>query len=347
MIGRWRVLAPLVGSIALVLVLAGALWAWRGGSSCPTDNELRSRATRAVEWLRTQQGSDGAFGTSWGATADAVYVIALYARAFDVREEDPGGPKWQQGGQTALEALAQQARGAVAKGDVGTLAKVARAVAAAGRDPRAFAGIDLIARLWAQYDPQTGRFHPGNNFRQALVLQALLWSGERVPAEALAALYADQQANGGWGWPHGSQATDVDTTGLVLETLAMAGVPANDPHVQRAIAYLRAHQNPDGGWSMTPDRPTNVNSTALAMRGLLAYGEDLCRPPYRRDALFPGRSTSPWQVLWRLQEPDGGFRWTERQPGTRVLSTTDALPVILRPWELLSTSSRSSDERQR
>lgn len=328
---RWAGAALALG----VLVVVIAVWWMRSPTPCPTEAEREERTAQAIAWLRGQQQSDGGFGTGWGVTADVVYTVALYARATGRADEDPGGPTWQKGGATALDALAAQARDALEKGDAGDVAKIIRGVAAAGRNPRAFAGQDLVAALWAHYAAESGRFHPTNNFRQALALQALVWSKEAVPSAAIETLFSDQRPNGGWGWPYGGTATDVDTTGLILETLAMAGVPATDPHVQKAIAYLRAVQNADGGWGMDAGRESNANSTALAMRGLLAYGEDLCAPPYVRSTVLLGRKHSPWQALWRFQAPDGGFQWTEKQPGTRVLATTDALPVLLEPWKLI------------
>ena len=47
-------------------------------------------------------------------------------------------------------------------------------------------------------------------------------------------------------------AAGVSTTstapGRLLCALAAAGVPSDDPRVRRAVAWLKAHQNADGGW---------------------------------------------------------------------------------------------------
>ncbi len=285
---------------------------------------LRMRAEDALNWLRDQQQADGSFGDAV-TTADAVAVIALAG-------EDPGGPRWTRD-RSALTALSALVPDLVRSNDGGTIAKAVRAVALAGRNPRSFAGYDLVAELNRLYDPATGRYHPGSNFRQALAVEALALAGEPVPASAIAALLSEQRAGGGWGWPKGGNQSDTDTTGLVLEALSLVGVGPTTPHVQRAVAYLRGVQKSNGGWAMREGETymVNANSTALALRGLLAMGEN------PRGAPYTGRNVDgTWRdalgALLALQENTGAFRWTERYAGTRFLSTFDAIPVLVRPW---------------
>ncbi len=320
----WRVLG--IG----VLVL----WVWAAAVQAvprTTADARRVRAQEALSWMRGQQQADGSFGSAWGVTADAVYVIGLYVRTYGDVREDPGGPRWTRNGRSALDALADMAANVVQSGDAGYIAKVLRAVAVNGRNPRAFGGVDLVAALWNTYDAASGRFHAGNNFRQALALQALHLAGEPVPARAVQSLLDDQRPNGGWGWPYRGTSVDVDTTGLVLETLGLLGVSASDPHVRAAVAYLQRVQNEDGAWGMDAGQVSNANSTALALRGLLAVGENVRQPPYT-GPLPDGRWKDAFAALLRFQAPDGGFRWTERWAGTRMLATTDALPALLTSW---------------
>ena len=318
-------------ALSLWLVLVGWLPAVGQVPLRTTWDARRVQVEAAIAWLRTQQLPDGSFGTAWGVTADAVYVIGLYMQTYGVAAEYPGGPRWTRNGRSALDALADFAGQVVASGDAGYIAKVLRAVVMAGENPRNFGGVDLIAALWETYDPATGRFHSGNNFRQALAIQALRLAGEEVPARAVQSLLAEQRPNGGWGWPYQGSAVDVDTTGLVMATLVLNGLSPADPALQRAVQYVQGAQNPDGGWGMDVGRQSNANSTALALLGLVAVGENPQGPPYT-GRTETGVWRDPLVALLRFQAPDGGFRWTVQYPGTRLLATTDALPVLMRPW---------------
>lgn len=313
--------------VALVLTLVMATRADVTGHALATytfQDVLHMRARAALDWLHGQQQEDGSFGSAL-TTADAVTVIALVG-------DDPDSPAWTRN-KSALAALAERVPDLVQSNDGGAIAKAIRAVVAAGRDPRAFGGYDLIAELNKVYNPATGRYHSGNNFRQALAIEALAMAGERVPAQAIAALLSEQRSDGGWGWPQGGTQSDTDTTGLTLEALSLAGIPSSAPQVRRAIAYLRATQKPGGGWAMSQGETymVNANSTALALRGLLAMGENPRRPPYTgrnpdgtwRDALG---------ALLMFQENTGAFRWTEQYAGTYFLATFDAIPVLVLPW---------------
>jgi hypothetical protein len=60
-------------------------------------------------------------------------------------------------------------------------------------------------------------------------------------------LIAAQRRDGGWGQTT-HLATDGYATGQVLYTLRELGVPASEPAVQRAIAFLLRTQRDDGSW---------------------------------------------------------------------------------------------------
>jgi squalene-hopene/tetraprenyl-beta-curcumene cyclase len=118
----------------------------------------------------------------------------------------------------------------------------------------------------------------------------------------------DQQEPGGswfgrWGVNH------IYGTGAVLPALIAAGVASSEPCVRRAVGWLLAHQNDDGGWGEDPrsyDNPdwvgrgvSTASQTAWALLALHAAGE-------RSEALARG-------VGWLVdtQRPDGS--WDEPQ----------------------------------
>ena len=75
---------------------------------------------------------------------------------------------------------------------------------------------------------------------------------------------------------------------------------------------MLAQRNREGGLNYAGGgRPTEANSTAGAIRALLALGRT---PPAATRAALRG-----------LQDRDGGVRFTRAAPGSRLLATTDAL----------------------
>ena len=280
---------------------------------------------RAITWLHTQQLADGSFGGA-SVTADVVYVLALAG-------ENPAGPAWTKlGGQSALNALAVLAPGYVFS-DAGQAGKVARAVALAGGNPRAFGGLDLIDIIQKAYDPATGRYHPALLYRHTLAMEGLKRAGEPVPAAAVNALLQAQLPDGGWFWSFDGEKSDVDTTGRVLQVLAgQMGVRCVSGY-GRAANYLAAGQLATGGWGVYPPpncNLANANSTGLAVAGLKAAAFDPESPSFQKNGL--GAQAS----LLAFQEASGAFVYI-RQPGleeVRLMATVDALNALVQPLSL-------------
>ena len=66
-------------------------------------------------------------------------------------------------------------------------------------------------------------------------------------AEAITAIRARQEANGGWSQFSRTE-PDAYATGLSLYALHVAGVPASDPAYRKGVAYLLGSQYQDGAW---------------------------------------------------------------------------------------------------
>lgn len=297
------------------------------GAAAPTTGDP---IDRAVAWLHTQQLPDGSFGMrladgtylpSASTTADVVYALARVG-------EDPAGPAWMQGGKSALTALAALTPDYVASGDAGQAGKVARAVAAAGGDPRAFGGFDLVAVIQRAYDPTTGRYDPKLLFRHTLAVEGLLAAGEPAPEAAFTALLRAQRPNGGWFWSFDGDQTDVDTTGRVLQLLAGRAQVQAPAAWEKAARYLYTELAAKGGWGVgSVAGPTNANSTALAVTGLRAMGLDPQLACFRRGG--QGALTA----LLSYQEPSGAFVYIQQagREESRVMATTDALIALAEP----------------
>ena len=117
-----------------------------------------------------------------------------------------------------------------------------------------------------------------------------------------------QEADGAW---YGRWGVNyIYGTWQALVGLQAVGLPADDPMVTSAAAWLLMHQQPDGGWGETPDSyadkslagvgsPT-PSQTAWAICGLIAAGRGDSRA-VRRGA----------QWLTAQQQPDG--TWQQRE----------------------------------
>src|SRR6185503_21370478 len=77
--------------------------------------------------------------------------------------------------------------------------KLAVAVAAAGRNPRSFGGVDLVAAINGQYRADQGAFGDrGNTWHQSLAILGLVAAGATPPAATVQTLAGLQQPDGGW-----------------------------------------------------------------------------------------------------------------------------------------------------
>jgi hypothetical protein len=320
----------LAWTLVLVILLVSGV-----AAPVQADSNLAEAVSRAVLWLHGQQKVDGGFGagtqSSAAMTADVVYVLGLLG-------EDVDGPAWTTaGGKSALDALQALSLPTYATSDPGQAGKVARAVAAAGADPRQFGGVDLVVTIEKFYDPTTGRYHKDFLFRHTLAMEGLLRSGEHVPQGAYDALISAQLADGGWFWAFSGAKADVDTTGRVLQILGRESQDGCDIGLLRAADYLARLQMITGGWAV--DAPptkslVNANSTALAVGGLRAIGHDPDAAPYVKSG------HSGLQALLSFQEASGAFVYASA-PGNeevRLTATTDALIGLLQPVGASKTS---------
>jgi energy-coupling factor transport system substrate-specific component len=97
--------------------------------------------------------------------------------------------------------------------------------------------------------------------------------------------------------PDGSFQGQVNITAFGILALRAAGESGSP--VQRAAAWLRRAQNPDGGWGFQPDAPSDPDSTGAALQGLAAAGSG-------------GGIGGGVSYLRRAQEGDGGWALAEK-----------------------------------
>jgi len=258
------------------------------------------RANLALSWMETLLLPDNswpsAFGGREGGTIDA--VLAYVAAGYDPTTLHASGPTTSPMDYLAEQAATYAARGPDAAG------KLAFAVEAAGDNAANFGGVNLIHTLsTVQYSATSHAFGvPTNTWHQAWGILGLAGAGEALPAGVTDTLKGLQQADGGWKYDLGpwSSSSGPDNTGLAVQALIAAGLDASDPAIISATAYLHTVQNTQGGWDGWAG--LDASSTAFAIQGLMAAGEDLWSPTWCR-----GPSKCAIAALESLQKPDGPF----------------------------------------
>src|SRR5437588_10919056 len=128
--------------------------------------------------------------------------------------------------------------------DPGSLERTILAVRASNLSARRFAGRDLISQL--QHDIRSdGSVADLVNLSSFAVL-ALRSAGVTPPAKTLSWLTHQQDRDGGFSFATAGGGSDVDDTGAALEALAKDASASTAR--QRAIKFIRLHQNRDGGF---------------------------------------------------------------------------------------------------
>jgi hypothetical protein len=85
---------------------------------------------------------------------------------------------------------------------------------------------------------------------------------------------------------------------------------------RRALAYLRARENGDGGFELRPGAPSNTQSTSWAIQAFVAAG---VKPP-----------SAALGVLRRMTRADGSVRYSARYATTPLWVSGQALPALAR-----------------
>ncbi|SPF06053.1 prenyltransferase/squalene oxidase repeat-containing protein [Streptomyces sp. MA5143a] len=115
-------------------------------------------------------------------------------------------------------------------------------------------------------------------WRQSLTLVALDAVGDKPGAGAVDWLLGQQCADGAFAAyrPDPTAPCDtktaVDTNSTAAAVQALAAVGGHDAQAERAVGWLKANQNDDGGWGFTTGGPSDANSTSVVIGALAAVG---------------------------------------------------------------------------
>lgn len=122
-----------------------------------------------------------------------------------------------------------------------------------------------------------------------------------------------------------------DVTGRILELLSEAGFQRSHPAVEKAVAYVRSHQEADGSW-FGRWGVAYLYGTWLALRGLKAIGEPMESVRYQQ----AGR----WIIS--KQNPDGGWGESCRSYDDPSVKGQGASTASQTAWALMALLSLES-----
>jgi hypothetical protein len=270
-----------------------------------------------LAYLLGAQNTDGGYGAARGQQSSALYsgwvALALVA--------DGRNPAHVARGGRSLLAYIKAKRAH----DPGSLERTILVAGAAGVPATDFGGRDLLAEL--KHDIRPNGSVSGQVNLTAFAVLALRAAGVAPPARMLRWLVRQQDANGGFSFAQAGDLADIDDTGAALE--ALAGTPHHLAR-RRAVAFIRAAQNRDGGFPAEPGGSSNAQSTAWAVQGLIAAGVDLRR-------VRTHGSPSPLRYLRSLITRRGAIDYARGVLLTPVWVTAEAIlaldrkPLPLRP----------------
>lgn len=190
-------------------------------------------------------------------------------------------------------------RSAAAIAAVGVIAAAAPATAAS---PSPSPSAALPSGLYGGTDPKYDGV-----WRQSLALLAQRTVGVRPAAKAVDWLVGQQCADGGFAAYRPDPAksceaakAQADTNSTAAAVQALHALGGHDGEVRKAVAWLKATQNKDGGWPYTPGSPSDTNSTSVVVGALAAASED---PLKLRTGSTPAELLAKWSVPC---DEDGG-----------------------------------------
>jgi hypothetical protein len=327
---RAKRLIALVLAAAVVVLLAAPLAFAQKQQSSGTDAGTGSSVPRALDYLKARQQSDGGFAEPGGKSTDeltAWTICGVCASGEDIT-------KWKKSGKSPLDFLASRV------GDLSKLTDIEKAclaVCSAGGNPRSFGGRNLVEEIKAH---MAGDGHIGDMTNEhCWGVIALAAAGEKLPDGSRTWLAARQNIDGGFGYGSGA-ASDPDDTGAALQALMAAGDSNTSNAVTRALSYLHFCQAADGGFTYQA-RESNVGSTAWAVQGISAAGQDAASSAWASSS-----GKTPFDYLASMQQSDGHFRYMTSVDTNLAWMTAETIPALYKkayPYNVSASSSQSGD----
>ena len=321
-----------VAVAALALALATVVSSAAAGTATP---ERQPSLDRMVRFLQESQRPSGGFAPAGKTPSQSVSAwVALALAAAGVNPQDQAT--------CGIDAFAfleghfrEGFRDELAWPEIATTAleRELLVVGAAGTDPHAFAGFDLVAEILARQLPDGsfpyvpgGRGEVNNTVFAMLALTPVAEPAAQAAVQSGAEWLATQQnEDGGWSWQVKGAPSEVDLTGAAIEALNAAARPHTEAE-EGALAYLRTAQRPDGGFAEFPatELESNVASTAWGVQGIWAAGEN----PETWLTGSGESSEEPLDYMESMQQPDGHARWKASSDLNGIWMTAYVAPAF-------------------
>jgi hypothetical protein len=184
------------------------------------------------------------------------------------------------------------------------------AVVAIGRNPRSFAGRNLVTALRARIG-SSGVIGATQNSTYWGVL-ALRAAGVPAPNGSLGVIRGAQRPSGGYSWS-AAAGPDADDTSAAVMALRAAGVPCGSRSISHAYGYLATAQTSAHGYALLPGSAANSQSTSWAIQARHRCG-------------LRNRRALAW--LHARQLPSGAFNYQPGVTATPVWVTGQVLPAV-------------------
>jgi len=291
---------PRASGTTAALLVAGAIAVGAESARLPAASAAPAHGS-PIAYLLKAQNHDGGFGSAPGAASDALDSGWATIALVETHGADPSD--------ALPKAFAYLRRTIASERGAGAIERVTIAL---GNNLANFAGPHLTAALKKLVLPN-GSIADQTNLT-AFGIIALLDDGVRISRRTISWLTHQQDSDGGFNYGTRGGESDIDDTGAVLEALAGFSEPRT---IRRAIEFIREHQNRDGGYGMQPGDPSNAQSTAFAVDGMLA--QSVLPFQLARHGL-----PSPITYLRSLIQPDGAVDYSRGNPQTPVWVTAQA-----------------------
>ena len=289
---------------------------------------------RGLAYIAEHQNTDGGF-IEPGTQVSSISSTWFAAQAIVAAGEDPLSSKWTKNGKTPLNYLVESPDG---KSDgTGEIAKWITFVAACGNDPYTYADYNAVEALQEKIkeDGRVGNYI----YTTYWGIFGLTAAGESADAQ-IAWLLTQQNEDGSFGSysTETGDSGDADNTAASIMALRSAGVPADDPAVQKAVSFLKTSIEENGGYNYGYYSAPNLASTAWAVQAFCSVGID-------PSTVKSSAGNSPVDYLLSLQKEDGSFKYTETLTDTPVSMTARAVAALSGcSYPVLADSERFSIE---
>ena len=329
----------------LVAVLAAActLLYCAPASASSSPGEIKGAISGGVEYLKSQQKTDGSFegfGGEWALTSLAAAHVA------------PANVKTGAGA-TDARTFYRDLIGDTATWPGGSEPPVADyeaaalAAYAAGIDPARVSDTqNLIAQIVARYQPSAPGYYGepelfnGTVFALLALAAAKTRGGvQRVPQALLEktveVVRRNQHTDGGWAFAKAegnSEALaapgEAEFTGATIASLCAARVPSSDPAIKSAVKYLEGELDaePLGSGGFESEFGVNTDTNAWAVEGLNACGIEAQSPEFTTS-----HGKTPIDFLISQKLPGGGFQFAPEEGVANLYSSQDAVRALAEP----------------